>query len=180
MRLLPSFPLFSRRTLNLLRGALALTLSLLSMRGIGLLGEMKISHSSPTSYLRVSFRFRPPLIHQCHEPNPGELVGVPIHMRPREICTRGFVPYRLRVEVDGKEKLDLWLNPKGAQHDRPIGVDELLSLLPGEHFVALTLVPREGNHPSLTFFTPVTLALSQVVVITLEEDRRFRLLSSPE
>ena len=107
--------------------------------------------AEPTSELRLSWRTLAPTVERCRPPTEAELAGVPAHMRPREICEGGPVPFQLQVTVDGA---DLRQGPVPTGGERAVSVYEVYAISPGEHEVVVSFRPDgpgdgEGESHSL-------------------------------
>ena len=93
-----------------------------------------------SSELRLSWRAQTPTSERCRPPTEEELAGLPAHMRPREICEGGAVPFQLRVSVGGAEFRRGVISPTG---DRTISVYEVYAVPPGEQEVIVSFGPEE-------------------------------------
>ena len=45
--------------------------------------------------IRLAWKTRSARVEECRVPREDELAGIPVHMRPTEICEREVQPYRL-------------------------------------------------------------------------------------
>lgn len=88
--------------------------------------------------LRLAWRSLGERVRVCRELSAEELAGVPAHMRQAEECTTYILPYRLRVMVDGEALISRVVRPAGAKSDRPLYVQEDITLPPGEHTLAVS------------------------------------------
>lgn len=96
-----------------------------------------------TSELRLSWRAQTPTLERCRPPTEDELAGLPAHMRPREICEGGAVPFQLQVSVSGTELRRGIISPTG---DRTISVYEVYAVPPGEHEVVVNFGPEDAGN----------------------------------
>jgi hypothetical protein len=158
-----------------LRLLMAIGLGLILLRGVSLLGELRIAQNIPFALLRVSFRFRPPLLEECRLPTPAEQEKLPIHMRAKEICNRRFTPYQLIVSIEGEKALSRELLPRGVQHDRPLGIFEDLSLSPGRHTIEVILTPLGERGETLRFQGEADFSPGEIILLSLTDDHNFYL-----
>jgi hypothetical protein len=144
--------------------------------------------------VRLSWRARGERVQRCRRPSDEELEKLPVHMRPREICERGIVPYRLRVRVDDSLAVDALVRAGGAQGDRPLFVFAEVPLSPGTHRLAIAFEREGSDHkkagseneesdnqetgdlretpPRLTLEQTVTLAPRAIVLVTYDDEQR--------
>lgn len=80
----------------------------------------------------------------CRDLTPEELVRVPRHMQApgQRSCEQSLLPYRLRVWLDGALRIDTAVRPSGLRGDRPVYVQEALTLPPGSFAVRIAFDPE--------------------------------------
>lgn len=100
--------------------------------------------------MRLAWRMVGQKVSLCRERSAEELEALPQHMRKPEECTRHVLPYRLRVMVDGEQRVETVITPGGAKGDRPAYVQEEVLLEPGRHRVEAAFFPVEYGHESLS------------------------------
>jgi hypothetical protein len=125
--------------------------------------------------IRLSWRAPPPRVDECRPPTEADLKGLPPHMRPGEICEGRFLPFRLRVEIDGEGALDREILPAGARRDRPVYVYEDLQLEPGTHDLVVRFEVADGTEPVASKVPPleldarIELGPREVVLVTRKD-----------
>jgi hypothetical protein len=77
----------------------------------------------------------------CESLSPEELASLPAHMRLEKRCRDQILPYRLRLAIDGEERLNRVYRPSGASGDRPVFVHEELALPPSRVRVRVVFAP---------------------------------------
>ena len=87
--------------------------------------------------IRLSWRTPGELVNECRRPTAEELERTPVHMRREEVCEGRMVPYRLRVELDGRPVMDETVRAAGAREDRPLYVFREIEVPAGEHRLAI-------------------------------------------
>ncbi|HXN06835.1 MAG TPA: hydrogenase iron-sulfur subunit, partial [Nitrospiria bacterium] len=85
---------------------------------------------------------------KCRTRTPEELAKLPAHMRTAVDCDRRRRDVRIRLDIDGKTRLDRLYKGGGVWHDGPIFVYEKFPLPPGKHAFDWTL----AEEPSGTTF----------------------------
>lgn len=120
-----------RATLGVLVGAAALALV-----AAGSLAPWEAEDAS-RAVLRLSWRAPAERIEACRPLSPDEIARTPVHMRRPEVCETHFVPYLLRVAVDGRVVLADTLAGAGARADRPVAVFREVAVAPGEREIEI-------------------------------------------
>lgn len=121
-----------------------------------------------TAALRFAWRADHEPVSHCRTPSAEELAQLPVHMRRKEICERRLPTSRLVVAVDGELRLDVAVEPVGAQRDRPAVVLRELRLAPGRHALRVELSAEGGTAPPRRLEADVTLAPREVLLVTTE------------
>lgn len=88
--------------------------------------------------LRLSWRYVSPTVEACRTPTDEEVVGLPQHMRPTEICEGGPIPFNLRIVLDGETLLD---GPIAGNGERAVSTFERFPVLPGDHDLVVEFWP---------------------------------------
>jgi len=127
----------------LVGGRLALSMGLVA--GIGALAHLPLGEPSSAAALRVALRTQRARVELCHDRTDAELAALPAHMRQRRICEETAADYHLVVRVDGVGRLDRRITHSGIRHNRPLVVDALLEVTPGEHDVEIRFAPELAN-----------------------------------
>lgn len=120
-----------------------LTTSIL-LAGLAMLSAFSTGTDALHGKIRLSFRIPSGYVENCITRTPEELAKLPVHMRLPKVCERKPVTYQLSVKVDGRESISRKIHHGGYRSDRPIYVDEEVSLIPGHHAVEMILNPE---HP---------------------------------
>ncbi len=113
-------------------------------------GLTRISYAAPTlpgGELVVSFKHPGSSAEKCREPTPEDLASLPPHMRPKQICERRRADVRLRVSVDGTQRLEQAFEPRGIWHDGNSIAIERIAIEPGPHIVRVEI----GDQPDGAF-----------------------------
>ena len=126
--------------------------------------------------IRLSWRAPGELVSECRRLTQAEIESLPIHMRREEVCEGRILPYRLRVELDGRLVVNDLVRAAGAREDRPLYVYQELVVAPGAYQLEVEWeqersgaaagaddrsAEREGTTP-----------LGRVPVATHDEERR--------
>lgn len=101
-----------------------------------------VTHAVPGSdraVLTVSFKHPGRAEDHCRSLSPEEIANLPRHMRRTEVCERRRAPVRLRVEVDGKLRLERAYPPRGLFGDGSSIAVERISVAPDRHRVRVAI-----------------------------------------
>jgi hypothetical protein len=144
------------------------------------------AHADDEARIRLSWRTVSEPVSACRTPTPEELAALPPHMRMQQICERRHVPFRLRVEIDGRRVRDALLRPPGARGDRPLHVFEELRVAPGSHRLVIAFeearepVADDGRAPvALALDATLELAPRDVALVGLDETGERLAVSTP-
>ena len=155
------------------RAAQVLTTAALTLAVVALSRIPWEAEPSDDALLRLAWRYRSPLVDQCRRLDEREQAQRPAHMRRAEECERRLRPYRLELELDGRDVLDDSVTARGARGDRPLSVFREMTLAPGPHRIKLEFEPFPlpgGTHaPEFELDTTITLAARQVLLLTMDE-----------
>ena len=127
-------------------GRLVLSMGLVA--GIGALAHLPLGEPSSDAALRVALRTQRARVEVCRDRTDAELAAVPVHMRQRRVCEETAANYRLLVRVDGVDRLDRRITHSGIRQNRPLVVDALLEVAPGEHEVEIRFAPELAGAPA--------------------------------
>lgn len=127
-------------------GRLALSMGLVA--GIGALAHLPLGSRSSEAALRVALRTQRARVEICRDRTEAELASLPVHMRQRRVCAETAANYRLVVRVDGVDRLDRLVTHRGIRRNRPLVVDELFAVAPGEHEVEIRFTPELAGAPA--------------------------------
>ncbi len=129
--------------------AVAVAAALLATIGAG----SKVGYAGGSSNgpeLVVSFKHAGRTGEHCRKLTEDDKAKLPPHMRTNEICERGRASVRLRVEIDGVERVQKSFVPKGLRGDGPSIAVEHIALTPGSHKVVVAIGeshdPNEWTH----------------------------------
>ena len=164
----------------LARGAAGLALALAVLAGISALAHFPLGEASTDAALRVSLRTAHARVEICRERSAEELAALPAHMRQLRICEETAVDYRLEVAVDGRPRVNRRIAHRGLRRTRPLVVEELVLVPPGEHRVEVRFVPVDPPPgatalPRPSFDAAVILRAGRVRLLVLGEDGVLRL-----
>lgn len=134
-----------------MRGAIAAATLLLLLGAIWAPSDLPYrAPAQPEPRLVVSFKHAGRSDQHCRKVSPEELAQLPLHMRKPEICDRLRAPVRMKVRIDGEERLAETYPPRGLFGDGNSLTIQHFTLTPGEHRVEVaigdTLDPNEWSH----------------------------------
>lgn len=146
--------------------------SMLLFLSIAFLSGIQLGDSQhEVSHLRISFRLSGQKKEMCRKHSPEELHKIPVHMRTPEICERILLSYLLNINIDGQEIMQKKISPPGARGDRPLIVNEEMTLPTTTHNIQLSFQPIESDTGKRMYLNQdVKFTPSRVVLITLEND----------
>lgn len=113
--------------------------------GIAWLSQVPYTvHGDDAGMLRLSWRMAGEALEECRPLAPEEARARPEHMTRDEVCQERIPPHRLRLQVDGRTKVDRLVEPGGIRGDRPFFIHEDMLLEPeAQHRVEVTFGPDE-------------------------------------
>jgi hypothetical protein len=123
--------------------ALAVTMSIAALSRVPY-----VAAGDEYSLIRFSWRTPSVTVEECRRPSQEELERLPVHMRRTEVCERRLLPYRLRVELNGRVVYDERVRAAGMREDRPLYVFRELPVTPGEHRLEVVWQRVENGSPS--------------------------------
>ena len=156
---------------NALRAAAGLTL----MAGIAQVGRLERGTSAEHSQLRIAVRTRASSADRCRERTAEELQKLPVHMRQKMACERGWVAYAFAVQIDGQTVDQRTVAPAGAFGDRPLVLSSQTAVGTGTHTVRVRLNPQVPSDLSttvsdLSFERTLQFKTGHAVLISLDTD----------
>ncbi|MBP1641766.1 MAG: hypothetical protein H6Q03_435 [Acidobacteria bacterium] len=159
----------------LARGAAGLALALAVLAAISALAHLPVGAASPDGALRLSLRTARARVEICRERSAGELAALPAHMRQARTCEETAVDYRLEVAVDGRPRVDRRIVHRGLRRTRPLVVEELVLVAPGERRVEVRFLPVDpppgaGELPRPAFAGTLRFDAGRVRVMALADD----------
>lgn len=98
------------------------------------------SGDAARSQFRLSWSGTAPTTEACRPPTEAEVEGMPVHMRPTQICEGGAIHFNLRVIVDGDTLVDGPLSSAG-RGERAFSVYHEFVVRPGTHDLAVDFWP---------------------------------------
>ncbi len=117
--------------------------------GIGLLVALSALMLAPSdamhtpppqaSALVVSFNHPGERSEACRDATAEELAALPLHMRRQRICERRRASVRLRITVDGEQRLERAYAPRGVSGDGNSTAVERMPLPAGRHRIRIEL-----------------------------------------
>lgn len=136
--------------------------------------HVRLSDPRRGAVLRLAVRTTAGTAVACRQLGPDELAALPAHMRRPEVCETRATPYRLQVTVSDHPRLDRLYRAAGIRGDRPLTIDEVLSVAPGLHRVRARLVPADGaagaEPRTFSFDAPVEFPEGRIRILALEGD----------
>jgi hypothetical protein len=123
------------------RIVLPTVLSLALFFAIAFFGRVSVGQEAPHGILRLAWRTSGEKVQICQPISEAEKAKIPIHMRRDAGCVARILPYRLRLDIDGKTVIDRPILPAGIHGDRPLFVQEDLLLEPSQRKIAVHFAP---------------------------------------
>lgn len=116
---------------------------------VGLLSNLPAGTPAHDGLLRLAWRSAGESVRLCRQRSAEELSRLAPHMRQPQECHQRTLPYRLRVRVDGAERIAHPVRAVGARGDRPLYVQQELPLAPGQHAleISFTVAPELARGP---------------------------------
>jgi hypothetical protein len=154
--------------------ALRVAVAVLAVAGVGAVAHLPLGEAPVAGALRVALRTSLGQVEVCRDRSEEELAAFAAHMRQRRICEITTVDYRLRVLLDGRELLDRAVVHHGVRHNRPLVVDALLPVTPGEHRIEVRFEPTAstvdgaGELPHALYEGVVDFASGRIRLLTLD------------
>jgi hypothetical protein len=108
---------------------------------LAVLGHFPMAGQPGHGLLRLAWRMSGAQVRLCRERSQEELLRLPPHMRQAQACDEVAVPYRLSLRLNGEERLERVVRPRGAKSDRPIYVAEDFRLEPGTYRIDVRFEP---------------------------------------
>jgi len=123
--------------------------------------------------LRLGWRLTGQVRERCRDLTAEELAARPVHMRRSRECVSEVLAYDLTATIDGRVVSQQRVKSPGLRADRPLSVEEDVTIAPGEHAVTVTFAPAEAGSggKTLTFEDRLRFVPGRVVLITHEEGR---------
>jgi len=166
--------------------ALRLALPVPALWALVALAHLPLGEAPEEGVLRLAWRTIGARVQVCRDYTAEEKATIPAHMRREQLCVQSLLPYRLTATVDGRTLLAHTVRPAGVRDDRPLFVQEDLTLAPGEHRVSVRFEPappEQVDDPALAAATeraaqqattyalerPLYIAAGRIVMVTLEE-----------
>jgi len=148
--------------------------------GVGQLAHLPLGRAPADAALRLAIRTAAAKLEVCRERSAAELAELPVHMRLQRVCEDRPVTYRLEVWLDGTLRHSALASKRGLRADRPLVIEETLSISPGSHAVRVRFAPELANElsPAETAKLPrdeleenLELAAGRVVLVTFDDRR---------
>jgi coenzyme F420-reducing hydrogenase delta subunit len=95
--------------------------------------------------LVVSFKHPGVISESCRQLSAEELARKPVHLRQPMQCERSRAPVRMRVRIDGGDRLEQSYRPGGLFEDGSSIAVETLSVSPGRHRVVVDLADTQDG-----------------------------------
>jgi len=153
--------------------ALALTAALLA--GTGWLSQVALGSSPASGGVRLAWRLPGQSWLDCRPLTPAEIAKLPAHMRKTEDCRTVYLHYRLRAWVDGELRVDRAVAPLGARGDRPLFVEQDITLAPGAHELKVEFEPLDDPHHAgldLEFEERIEVTAARARLVTFDADAK--------
>lgn len=119
--------------------AVLMTSAILSF--IGYYSRKPMGADQSNSFIRLSMRVPRQTTKVCKKLTPNEVAKLPLHMRKEEECTLTSIKYKVSLELNSKSVLERQIHSQGVRHDKPMYVDEMLSVEPGQYNLKINFAP---------------------------------------
>ena len=129
------------RAVLLLRRAAQGLLAVAVVAAVAAGSRVPVGKAPSHAAVRLSLRTTAGQLRACRERTDAELAELPAHMRAPRACDDLVLPYRLRLDVDGRPLLARLVGPSGLWGDRPLTFVETVAVPPGTHRIAVRLAP---------------------------------------
>jgi ferredoxin len=149
----------------------ALTTLLLALLALG--SRAPQGADAEHGVLRLGWRLVGQTREQCRDLTAEEQAARPLHMRQARECVSEVLTYDLTASVDGQTVLRRRVRSPGLRADRPLSVDEEVTVEPGQRHVAVTFAPADPDSGGavLRFERPLRFERGRVALLTLAGDR---------
>ncbi|MBT5057566.1 MAG: 4Fe-4S binding protein [Gemmatimonadetes bacterium] len=153
------------RVAGYIKGTLASAALLLL---IGALSRVPMGETPTEGVLRIGAQVPGLVIEECRDLSAEELAALPLHMRRPTECEKIAPTYMLTVSVDGVAVLARAIEHAGVHADRPLALDEDITVAPGSHQFAVDLRPQDislQKAPKLRLATTVDVERSRIYLV---------------
>ncbi len=156
------------------------TASLLA--AVVLAGQIPFGRSIGEATLRLSLRTVNTRLEVCRDRSPEELEALPFHMRQPTVCEGISPTYQVRATLDGYEVITVQADPGGVRGDRPLIVDQEVTIDPGVKRLEVSMTPIEppgmaqtaqsafARIPRYFLDREVTLAKDRITLVLLDQE----------
>jgi hypothetical protein len=156
------------RALQWLGQAFVLALIMIT---IGVFADTPTYTNFPADQAMIRLSFSHGGARDCRARTPEELAALPPNMRAPQICSRGRLPVRLEVDLDGSPLVHADLPPGGLRGDGPSRIYEGFAIAPGRYTVDARLRDSAStNGFDWTRTAEITLEPRQNLVIEFKSD----------
>ena len=124
-----------------LRGAAGLAIAAAFGAGLVWLSSRPLGAAPRDAAVRLALRTAGARVEVCRDRTAAELAALPVHMRQPRVCEDRRPDYLLELHADGERLLSRRVRAPGIHGDRPLTVDELITVPPGRHQLAVTFAP---------------------------------------
>ena len=128
--------------LNLKRWIGVAVMTALLLYGVRMLAHFPSGTPPTDGMVRLAWRMAGEKVKLCRAFTKEEQENMLLHMRKPQSCREHLLSYRLRVVIDGQEKVSGVYQPPGAKGDRPLFIQEELILTPGTYQFELVFLPE--------------------------------------
>ncbi len=163
---------------GMVRAVLAAFTAVMFLTAIAWIGYASMGETPAYGMLRVSARIRGLGETVCRELSEDERVKRPKHMQA-PVCTTERPPYRLRIAVDGVERVDRIFAHLGVRGDAPLFIHDDIRLLPGSYAVQVAIEPAQGSGSRVLAFTgAITIAAGRIQLLAASGEETLSLRGS--
>jgi len=170
------------------RRILQIAVALAAMAGISALAHLPVGRVPVEGALRLALRTRTARIEICHDRTEEELAALPAHLRQVRVCEERPIDYRLAVRIDDVLLVERLVEHHGVRHNRPLVVDELLSVEPGIRRLEIRFEPPPvglddapdedlAALPRSTLAQSVAFSTGRIELVVLDENGALRLVA---
>ena len=151
----------------------AMISSIVLLCGVAALSQYSVGTDANFSIVRLAGLLPSSASERCRAAEERDFIGVPLHMRSKQICERVSLSYSIQLVVDGNQVVSEQLGGSNAPIDRPLFLNLEHRIAQGEHDIKVSIAPteRENSLPALTCSVRSNLPVGQIKLIQYDRER---------
>lgn len=135
------YPTQKKRSKKQVAKAVLMTSAVLSF--IGYYSRKPMGVEQTDSFIRLSWKVPRQTTKVCRKLTPAEVAKLPFHMKKEEDCLLTSIKYKVVLELNDEIFLSKEVISHGARHDKPMFVDEVIKVKPGNYNIKVSFKPFE-------------------------------------